>query len=139
MNSIMVFGRFTKDPIRKKSEDDSFDFISFSLAEKQEYTKKDDKGAVNFYECSVDAKRNPKLGEIIMKYARKGNAAVVKGRMRMRCYTKDGVDRKLWEIIVDGFEFAGGGKQDEQDGQNGDRNAPKSLSRIDVSPDDMPF
>jgi len=140
MNSIFVIGRLVRNPLRRKSEDGRFDFVSFQLAENVEYTKKED-NITNFYECSVDCVRNPKLGDVIMQYARQGSGAAVKGRMRMRSYEKDGVKRKLWEVIVDGFEFISSGKRDAQDGNVGDRNAPRNqaMTPIDVDPDDMPF
>lgn len=139
MNTVMVVGRFVEDPIKKVAADDSYAFVTFKLAEQQEYTKKDNASAVNFWECSVDGKRNPKLIDVIMQYGRKGDRVAVKGRMRMRSYEKDGVKRKLWEVVVDGFEFAGGSKREEQGDIHGDRCAPKSLTAIDVTPDDIPF
>lgn len=55
-----------------------------------------------------------KPGEIIAQYVKKGNPLLVSGRLDQRSYEdKDGNKRQAVEVVVEDFNFIGGGRSDD--------------------------
>jgi single-strand DNA-binding protein len=61
-----------------------------------------------------------KQAEHCSQYLRKGREVFVEGRLQSREYTdKDGVQRRVWEVVADRVVFVGGGGERAQDGAGG--------------------
>lgn len=67
-----------------------------------------EKDAVDFFNLVAWEKRAETMG----KYLTKGSKIIVEGRLQTNSYEKDGVKHNVIDIIVDNFEFAGGGKSE---------------------------
>lgn len=85
-----------------------------------------------------------KPGEIIAEYAKKGSQLYIEGEIRYGSYEKEGVKHYTTDIVVDQFQFLGGGQGGGQ--QGGDRPqrqqaAPRQSqdTGADFADDDIPF
>lgn len=56
-----------------------------------------------------------KQAEFAAKYLRKGSRVIVEGRLQTTAYSKDGVERKGVEVIVENVEFGDSKKKDADD------------------------
>lgn len=110
MNSHVIHGRLTKDPLltpRKTS--DSSDRVNFTVAVDRRYGDETD-----FFDCVAFGKR----AEVIQKFFSKGQEILVWGEGQVHSYEgKDGVKRKSYSIFVEGFDFCGS-KNDSSKGKN---------------------
>lgn len=86
-----------------------------------------------------------KVGEIIAEYAKKGSQLYVEGSIRYGSYEKDGVKHYTTDIIIDEFQFLGGGQREggEQrerpQRQQASRTAARPAPDADFADDDIPF
>lgn len=96
MNVVMLIGRFTKDPESKTNG-----VVRFTLAVDRRASKTD---ASDFINCV--AFRG--VGEVIMKYFKKGKEVAIRGNIRTSTYTdKDGIRRTGVDVIVEDIFFIG--------------------------------
>jgi single-strand DNA-binding protein len=95
--------------------------------------------AVSFIDCSAWGT----AGEIIAQYAKKGSGIMVSGRLDQRSWEDKatGQRRSRVEIVVEDFNFLGGGKGEGSGGSgnySGVANAPEAEPMADVAPSDIP-
>ena len=130
LNSISIMGRFTRDPELKFTQTDT-PVTSFTLAVDRDFKNKEtgERGA-DFIDCV--AWRN--TADFICDYFTKGSKAVVNGRLMTRNYEdKEGVKRKVTEIVVENIYFA-------ESKQNGTAQSPAELTELsDDDPENVPF
>lgn len=112
MNKQMLIGRLTKDPeLRHTTAGNAV--ATFTVAVDRRYSG-EEKGT-DFLPCVAWKK----AAETIAQYAKKGSQIFVEGRGQFRKYTnRDGREVKVYEVIVDTFEFLGGkpaGKPSEEE------------------------
>ena len=92
------------------------------------YTKQ--KENVSFFDCSAWGKS----GELIAQYAKKGSGILVSGRLEQRSWEdKEGQKRSRVEIVVEDFNFVGGGNGSE----GGSSSSKSAAASSDVAPDDI--
>lgn len=101
-NLSILIGRLTRDPELKYIPSGAA-VCSFSLAVNRTTGTGDAKKEhVSFLNCVAWQKG----GEIISKYATKGDRIAVTGHLAQRSWDdKDGSKRSAVEIVVDGFQF----------------------------------
>ena len=68
------------------------------------------------------------------KYCSKGDMIVVRGRIQIRAYEKDGERREVTEIVVDDVNFANQRKREETKPVEGN-----PFRDIEISDADLPF
>ena len=112
MNSIIIMGRFTKNPETGSSQSGTT-YARFSIAVDRRY-KKDGEQDADFFNCSAFGKK----AEFVEKYIKKGTKVVVSGEMRMDRVTKDGKTTTYPKIMVNDIEFAES-KKSESSGDDG--------------------
>lgn len=114
LNQITLQGRFTADP-ETKTTANSGSFCSFMIASER---PKDSKGErkTDFIPCMAWGK----TAEFISQYFRKGDMAIISGRLQSRNYEKDGQKRCAYEIYAMQIDFCGGGKRQEEPSGNSD-------------------
>lgn len=87
---------------------------------------KDDKGnkqeRTEWHRCVAFGK----AGEIIDEYAEKGSQLYIEGHIRYDKYEKDGITRYTTDIIIDEFQFLGGGGNRDRRDDRDDREERRS-------------
>ena len=134
-SKAIITGNITRDPELRTTTGGS-SVCSFTVAVNRNYrgTDGEQKEEVSFIDCSAWGK----LAETIAQYGKKGNGVLVSGRLNQRSWEdKNGNKRSSVEIVVEDFNFVGGGR----DGGNtsGNYSAPASGSaQAETVPDDIP-
>ena len=147
-SKAIICGNLTRDP-ELRSTASGLQVCSFSLAVNR--IRKDATGAnkeeVSYLNCSAWGKQ----GETIAQYAKKGNGLLVSGRLSQRSWEDKttGAKRSAVEIVVEDFNFIGGGNSDGNETYNGGSRARTNNStpaapaegvdaEPEVVPDDIP-
>lgn len=145
-SKAIITGNLTRDP-ELRTTPNGASVCSFSVAVNRVYkdTSGEQRESVSFIDCSAWNK----LGEMIAQYAKKGSGVLVCGRLEQRSWEdkNGGGKRSRVEIVVDDFNFTGGGRGDGAGGSSsfdssssndsGDIPAPSADEEIDLS--DVPF
>lgn len=109
-SKVVIAGNLVRDPeLRSTSAGTSV--CSFSVAVNRSYRAGDGstKDSVSYFDCSAWSK----LGETIAEYAKKGTGILLSGRLNQRTWEdKTGSKRSSVEIVVEDFNFIGGGSRD---------------------------
>lgn len=102
-NKIILLGRICNDLELKVTTSD-VPVLSFAVAVDRRYQEKGKEKRVDFFNCVAWRKD----AEFISRFWSKGRAILIEGEMQSRKYTdKNGVERQLWEVIVDRASFTG--------------------------------
>ena len=109
MNSIIISGNIVRD---NDVKDTTTKVLKNTLAVKREF-KKDETDFINITAFS-------KTAELIAKYTQKGSKLLIRGRLQIGSYEKDGVKRQTADVIVENIEFIGGNKQNKESDFLGD-------------------
>jgi len=137
-SKAIIMGNLTRDP-EMRSTPSGAQVCGFSVAVNRTY--KDSSGqqqeAVSFIDCSAWGK----AGEIIAQYARKGSGIMVSGRLDQRSWEdKEGQKRSRVEIVVEDFNFLGGGSgggSRNSGASDGDSSVAETADVADVAPSDI--
>lgn len=121
MLTIQSNGNLVVDPKLINLKDD-FKIVETRIA----VTKSKDKTVF------LDVKfKNNKAGEILLQHAKKGSSVSVWGELDEESWGEGENKRSKLVIVADGFRFAGGGKQENKDGQK-----PASKPKQESPPSD---
>jgi len=102
MQKFIAMGRLTADP-EQKFTSNNIAMTRFTLAINRQGKPQDGQPTADFFNCL--AWRN--TAEFIEKYFRKGQQALIEGRIQNNNYTdKEGIKRYTVEVIVDQIYFA---------------------------------
>lgn len=130
INNVILTGRLTKDAELYVSQNGT-NTAFFTLA--VDYGK--DKEA-SFIPC----KAFDGIAQTLIKYTRKGDLIAIVGRLSQRKYTsKDGVNKSVFEVIVNTLELLEPKK--EESVKTVEKEEPKVVAEVDSSTedDDLPF
>ncbi len=113
-------GNLTRDPELRTTPQGST-VCSFSLAVNRTWKNAsgEQQEAVDYIDCNIWGKP----AEIIDQYMNKGSGILVSGRLQQRSWEQDGQKRSKVEVVVEDFNFVGGG-----DGSGGSRSSGGSSS-----------
>ena len=135
-SKVIIMGNMTRDP-ELRSTSTGTQVCSFTVAVNRVYNGNE---SVSFLDCSAWGK----VGETIAQYCKRGSGILVSGRLEQRSYeTKEGEKRSRVEIVVDDFNFVGGGNADMSvDAGSSSRSSSKRSSKAsapadEVAPDDI--
>lgn len=134
-SKAIITGNLTRDPELRSTQSGN-NVCSFSVAVNRVYrdTNGEQKEDVSFIDCSAWGK----LGETISQYAKKGSGVLVSGRLNQRTWEdKTGNKRSSVEIVVEDFNFVGGGSRESGATSSYDAPAVSSDSASTV-PDEIP-
>lgn len=130
MNKAILIGRVGKDPERFGESG-----VKFSLATNESWVDStgEKRQITDWHTIIVN---RPKVGDVIMKYVKKGDELGVSGRIR---YNKH-EDRYYTNIILDEFHFVGGSKNSgsTETSSQSDNNTHQEENNGDDY-DDLPF
>jgi len=122
VNRIIFQGNLVHDPDVHYSRD-KMAIVNITVANTRKYKKKEETA---FVDCTVFGK----TAETIVKYFTKGKPIIVEGRLALNNWEdNDGNKRSKVYIVVDGFHFAGGGKDDNKSSRGNNRNDNRSSRR----------
>ncbi len=138
-SKVILAGNLTRDPETRVTPNGAT-VVSSAIAVNRNY--KDGSGnnveSVSFFDFSAFGK----LGETIAKYSHKGDGILISGRLDQRTWEdkNGGGKRSRVEVVVDDFNFIGGGNQSSGNGGNYNGGAAKASAGADteIVPDDIP-
>ena len=151
LNKAIIIGNLTRDP-ELKALSSGAQIASFSLATNSVWKDKEGnkKEAVEYHNIVVFGR----IAETSAQYLKKGQSALVEGRIQTRSWEADGVKKYRTEIVADRVQFGPkkeGGPSNynkEQDNQGGvadktnesesDGNAI-AYPEEEINPEDIPF
>lgn len=160
LNKAFIIGNLTRDP-EVKALPSGTKVCNFSIATSRSFKDKEGQKqeAVDYHNIVAFAK----LGELAGQYLKKGQQALVEGRMQTRSWEQNGEKKYRTEIIADNIQFgwkAGGqgagnsqgaassaatGGQGPKDATVEDKGGPAAPSDAieypseEINPDDIPF
>lgn len=109
LNNIVLMGRLTADPILRRTQT-GVAVASFTLACERDFAAQGESRETDF----IDIVAWRYTAEFVEKYFRKGQMAVVTGRLQIRNWEdKEGGKRRSAEILADRVYF-GEAKRDSQ-------------------------
>lgn len=120
-SKVILMGNLTRD-VEVRTTPNGQTVGSFSLAVTRSWRGQDgqQQEQTSFINCVAWGKP----GEIIAQYTSKGSPLLVSGRLDQRSYDdKDGNKRQAVEVVVEDFNFIGGGRGDSDAGSS---SAPRS-------------
>ena len=124
LNKVMLIGNLTRDPETRFLPSGS-PVCEFGMAINRVWN--DQSGEKREQTTFVDCSAFGRTGETISKYMSKGRPIFVEGRLNFRSWeTQEGQKRSKLDVIVESFQFLGGG-QGQGGGQGGQdrRGAPQ--------------
>lgn len=147
LNVIALMGRLVADPELRKTPN-AISTTTFTIACERSFVKAGGERQTDFFD--IVAWRSS--AEFACKYFRKGQLVAVNGTLQSRSYEdKQGVKRKVYEVIADNLHFAesrSGGSQGEfqraatsdfaEEPASYSAGEPDNFALIDDNPD-LPF
>lgn len=120
-NKVTLLGNITRDP-ELRTTPGGQNVASFSLAVNRTWRNAngEQQEAVDYIDCNAWGK----AGEIIAQYMQKGRPILVSGRLQQRSWEQDGQKRSKVEVVVEDFNFIGGGDSSGGASQGHSNNAP---------------
>lgn len=108
-NKVILMGNLTRDPETRQTPSGQ-SVTNFSLAVNRTWKGQDgsNQEAVSYIDCVAWGR----TGEVIAQYMQKGRPILVSGRLDQRSWDQDGQKRSKVEVIVEDFNFVGGGAGD---------------------------
>jgi single-strand DNA-binding protein len=139
LNKAIIYGNLTRDP-EMRSLPSGIAVSNFSLATNRVW--KDANGAkqesADFHNIVVFGKQ----AELVTQYLKKGQGALVEGRIQTRSWEADGQKKYRTEIVADRVQFgprAGAGGAPQGDAPPSDNATSIEYPQEDINPDDIPF
>ncbi|HYP17258.1 MAG TPA: single-stranded DNA-binding protein [Opitutus sp.] len=124
-NKVYLIGNLTRDPELRVTPKGTA-ICQFGLAVNRQF--KDESGAMRDDTTFVDIEAWGKQGETISKYCTKGRPLFVEGRLKLDQWEDkaSGQKRSKLKVVLEGFQFLGGGQRDGAPGGGGefDQSAP---------------
>lgn len=114
-SNVVVMGNLTRDPETRTTQNGN-SVTSFGVAVNRSYRSNagQDVEEVSFFDCTAWGR----TGETIAKWLHKGSGILVSGRLRQHSWDdqKTGQKRSNVEIVVEDFNFVGGGREEGASG-----------------------
>ncbi len=124
-NKVILMGNLTRDP-ETKTTSSGQSVTNFSLAVNRTWKGADgtQQEQVSYINCVAWGK----TGEVIAQYITKGSPLLVSGRLDQRSWDdkESGQKRSTVEVVVEDFNFVGGGRSSDDSGSD---RAPAAKSK----------
>ena len=113
MNKIILVGRMTKD-IEIRYTQNQKEVGSFDLAVNRNYKNANGEYDTDFFKCIACGN----LAKTIQIYTSRGSQIAIEGRVENRTYqAKDGTNRYVTEVVVEGMQLLDGKKNNTTNNQ----------------------
>ncbi len=130
-NKVILMGNLTRDP-EVRTTPNGQSVANFSLAVNRSWKGADgnQQEAVSYIDCVAWGR----IGEVIAQYMQKGRPILVSGRLDQRSWDQEGQKRSKVEVVVEDFNFVGGGSGGNSGGGDYESNnfnspSPKETSK----------
>jgi len=140
VNTVTVSGNLTRDPeTRWTAEDGSSSIVSIGIAVNR--SRKNGEGEyvdeVSFFDIDVFGA----FANLVARKLRKGDAAVVNGRLEQQRYEKDGEAKSQVKIVATQIDSPGLFRSKDEDNGKGETAAvaAETMPTATPSDDDIPF
>ena len=110
MNQVIVVGRLVATPEVRETENGK-KVTNVTLAVPRSYKNMDGNYDTDFIECTLFNAIATNTSE----YCKKGDVVGVKGRIQIDNYEKDGIKKKVTQIIADKVTFLSSAKEHQKD------------------------
>jgi single-strand DNA-binding protein len=145
LNKVLLIGNLTRDP-ELKALPSGIKVTSFSLATNRVWRDKDGKTqeSTEYHNVVVFGRQAETSGQ----YLKKGQSALIEGRLQTRSWDQDGTKKYRTEIIADRVQF--GPKSGSNTASAGQTNKDEGTDKLpdsaeidypedEINPDDIPF
>ena len=134
LNCITIMGRLTRDPEMRSTASGTI-VANFTLAVDRDYTGDNRERPTDFIDCVAWREH----GEFVSKYFRKGQMAVVTGRLESSKW-KDNDDKTRWNWFINANKvYFGESKRETSANAEPTEATPPKLMEIDESDGELPF
>lgn len=135
LNQVVLIGRLTHDPELRYTAGGGVAVATFSIAVDRPFTNQQGERETDF----INIVTWRKLAENCANYLKKGQMAAVVGRLQVRSYDdREGIRRKIAEVVANNVQFLERSGRDSESSQPGNFDDPKNED-LDISGDDVPF
>lgn len=110
LNTITIMGRLTKDPDYRQTLPGNIPMVTFALAVERDAKGQDGNKQTDF--IYVVAWRG--TADFVQKYFRKGQMAIVTGRLQVNTYEVDGQKRRSASVAANSVYFGESKRSDPQ-------------------------
>ncbi len=139
LNKVFIFGNLTRDP-ELRSLPSGTQVASFGVATNRVWKGQDGKKqeATEFHNVVVFGRQ----AETVSQYLKKGNSALIEGRIQTRSWDSEGTKKYRTEIVADRVQFgprgggAGAGKAPAEEPAGAEAIQYPEES---INPEDIPF
>lgn len=122
-NKVLLMGNLTRD-IELRSTQGGTQIAKFGMAINRRSTNAN--GEVRESTCFVDLTAFGRQAETLAKYVTKGSPLFVEGRLEYSSWeSQEGGKRNKLEVIVENFQFLGGGRGAGRGDDAGEESAPR--------------
>ena len=137
LNKIMLMGNLTRD-VELKTLPSGTHVADFAIASSRKFKRQD--GQQGEETLFVDCSAFGRTGEVIAQYLGKGSPIFVEGRLKLDQWETDGQKRSKHTVVVERFEFLGGGRGDASGDSVGSASkAASGPAGLDPGIEDPPF
>src|SRR5215467_15695221 len=136
-NKVILAGNLTRDPeLRYTPKGMAIAKLGMAINRTWKSETGENKEEVTF----VDADAFGRTAEVIAQYLKKGRPILVEGRLRLDQWDdkQTGQKRSKLGVVIEGFQFLGGGNRGEGGGEAPRRPAAPSAPSTPSSEPDMP-
>ena len=135
LNRVILMGRLTKDPEMRATANGT-EVTTFTLAVNRNYSK-----TGNPQTDFIDIVAWRQAAKFAYQYFNKGQLVAVDGQIQTRSYTdKNGVTRKVFEIVADQLHFAESKSTSKQRADYNRPTPPAEPEIAEITPDDdLPY
>lgn len=138
-NKVMLLGRLTRDPQLSYLPSQT-PVVEIGLATSRKFKKQD--GSQGEEVCFTDCTMFGSRAEVINKYLHKGDPLFIEGRLKFDSWQdKDGKKRSKLRVLIENFEFLGGGRKQGGDssGSQPPNAEPQGQDAAYTPDDEIPF
>ena len=135
MNLVVLKGRFTRDPEIRFTQTNNTKVAAFNIAVNRKFKNTEGNYDADFFNCTAFGAS----ADFIEKYFKKGQEALVQGRIQNRSWDdENGQKHFATDIIVEAIEFCGSKAQTEAEPENVNQ-AELDVNIKNEGSDDLPF
>lgn len=137
MNLVILKGRLTRDPEIRFTQTNNTKVASINVAVNRKFKNEEGKYDADFFNCTAFGNS----AEFIEKYFKKGQEALIQGRIQNRTWDdENGQKHYATDIIIESIEFCGSKKDNSDEGEPENVNqAELDVKEVDDDSDSLPF
>lgn len=139
LNRVILMGNLTRDVELRPVGDGNVGNFGIAVNRKFRTQSGEDREEVTFVDCEIWGRR----AEALARYLHKGSPVLIEGRLKLdQWQDKDGGNRSKLKVVVENFEFVGGGRNEGGGGGGGyqpDVQTRSQPAHQPMSEDDIPF